>query len=158
MAKRRHEQPRDATVQLGDDVLNLIGTYASCQELCALESVSHRFKNSASCDSLWTLRALDILHEQELAIAKDVLHCSSFRQVVEAFTRVGIPCGVLGLWRAIVPTRSWASQLELSSRWLSTDSHPVAEECEARGELLRIKLAAGGFLCESIAADGSARG
>lgn len=150
----------DTTEAVGEDVIDLVATFASCRDLCTLGRVCRRFGPVSVRESLWELRALDILPSRpQLHSAMAKLHLVSYRQLVEAFTRIGIPGGVLGFWSAEAPTRSWAAQLELSSRLLSSPSleRPTLEEREARGELLRISLSARGFLCESIAPDGTSR-
>lgn len=150
----------DSTKPIGEDIINLVATFASCGDLCTLSFVCKRFRPVASQDDLWELRALDVLPSRDqLLSAMAELHLSSFRQLVEAFARVGIPGGVLGFWRAEVPAKSWAEQLELSSRLLSSPGEQglAAEETDMRGELLRISLSAGGFLCESIASNGTRR-
>ncbi|CBJ32163.1 expressed unknown protein [Ectocarpus siliculosus] len=81
------------------------------------------------------------------------LKLTSFRQLVEAFTLIGIPGGVLGFWQAEAPTLSWDVQQQQQG---GLDGATVQER-EARGELLRITLEAGGFLCESIAPNGTRR-
>lgn len=157
----------DTTQLVSDDIINTIATFGSCQDLCILGRVCKRFSPLPFHDDLWELRALDILPSvQQLRSAMAELKLTSCRQLVEAFTRIGIPGGVLGFWQAEAPTlSSLAAQMELSAHVLpSAPPHgggagapTVQEELEARGELLKITLEAGGFLCESIAANGACR-
>lgn len=150
----------DTTQAVGEDIINLVATYASCRDLCTLGSVCRRFAPLPGRESLWELRALDILPSRlRLRSAMSELRITSYRQLVEAFTKIGIPGGVLGFWQAGKPSRSWTEQLEFSSR-PSPPERPgptVEEEEEARGELLRISLAAGRFQCDSIAPNGTSR-
>lgn len=152
----------DTTQMVGEDIISLVATFASWRALCTLGCVCRRFAPVAARESLWELRALDIIPSRpQLRSALSELNLSSYRQLVEVFTRIGIPGGVLGFWRADAPVRSWRAQLELSSRLLSSSSMlcgPTAQEIEARGELLRISLADGGFLCESVSPNGTSRG
>lgn len=151
---------QDTTQAVGEDIIYLVATFASCRDLCTLGSVCQRFAHIPTRKSLWLLRALDILHSlPEAHAAMSELHLNSYRQLVQAFTSVKIPAGVLGMWRRDVPARSWAAQQEILSRISSAPTlHGTpAEEEEARGELLRISLIAGGFLCETILPDGTRR-
>lgn len=157
---RRASNAVDTTQAVGEDILQLVATFISCPDLCHLGCVSRRFAALPRDESLWALRALDILPVRQLYAAMSELHLTSYRQLVEVFTRIGIPGGVLGFWKADAPSSGpWAAQLELSSRLLSsTVQGPTAADTEARGELLRISLDSGGFLCESIAPNGTSRG
>lgn len=149
----------DTTQAVDDDIINLVATYASCRDLCTLGCVCRRFAPLPARESLWELRALDILPSRpRLRSAMSELRITSYRQLVEAFTKIGIPGGVLGFWQAEKPSRSWAAQLEFSNR-LSPPGRqvPTVEEEEARGELLKISLAAGRFQCDSIAPNGTSR-
>ncbi|CAN0217997.1 unnamed protein product [Pylaiella littoralis] len=155
--------PPDTTQVVSDDIINMIATFSSCQDLCTFGRICRRFSPLPFHDDLWELRALDILPTvQQLRSAMSELKLTSYRQLVEAFTRIGIPAGVLGFWQAQTPTLSWAAQTELSARLLPDasshqggDGATTAQELEARGELLRITLEAGGFVCESIAGNGT---
>lgn len=149
----------DTTQLVSDDIMNMVFSYASCRELCVLGRVCRRFSPLPFHDGLWELRALDILPSlSHLRAAMAELTLTTCRELVETFTRIGIPGGVLGFW-----------QMDLDSDALPPDAsqrhqgigHPTAEdreeELEARGELLRISLEGGGFLCESIEPNGSRR-
>lgn len=152
----------DMTQAMGEDMLQLVATFTSCTDLCHLGCVSKRFSALPRDESMWALRALDILPVRQLYAAMSELHLTSFRQLVEVFTRIGIPGGVLGFWRAdALSSGSWAAaQLELLSSTTQgpTAAATAANEAEACGELLRISLDSGGFLCESIAPNGTSRG
>lgn len=153
------QRKADTTQTVGEDIIILVATFASCRDLCTLGCVCRRFAPLPARESLWELRALDILPSRpRLLSAMSELRITSYRQLVEAFTKIGIPGGVLGFWQAEKPSRSWAAQLEFSSR-LSPPGRegPTVEEEEARGELLRISLAAGRFQCDSIAPNGTSR-
>ena len=152
----------DTTQAVGEDIINLVATFASCRDLCTLGCVCRRFAPLPAIESLWELRALDILTSRpRLRSAMSELRITSYRQLVEAFTKIGIPGGVLGFWQAQKPSRSWAAQLEISSRVCPPgEQGPTVEEEEeeeARGELLRISMAAGRFHCDSIAPNGTSR-
>lgn len=132
---------------MNDDMILCIATFASCQDLCVLGRVCRRFSPLPFHEDIWELRALDILPSlPELRSAMDALKLNSCRQLIEAFTRIGIPGGVLGFWQA-----------EASAAPPGEHLTPTLQELEARGELLRITLEAGGFLCESIAPNGTRR-
>ncbi|CAM9533918.1 unnamed protein product, partial [Hapterophycus canaliculatus] len=131
---------------VNDDMILCIAAFASCRDLGVLGRACRRFSPLPFHEDIWELRALDILPSlPELRSAMDALKLTSCRQLVEAFTRIGIPGGVLGFWQA---EASAVTPGELS---------PTLQELEARGELLRITLEAGGFLCESIAPNGTRR-
>lgn len=143
----------DKTHLLDDDIINMVATFASCQDLCVLAEVCRRFSPLPYYDDLWELRALDILPSvPQVRSAMAQLKLTSFRQLVEAFTLIGIPGGVLGFWQAEAPTLSWDVQQQQGGL-----GGAAVQELEARGELLRITLEAGGFLCESIAPNGTRR-
>ncbi|CAM9309900.1 unnamed protein product [Ectocarpus sp. 8 AP-2014] len=158
-AERPEQMPRaaadDKTHLLDDDIINVVATFASCHDLCVLAEVCRRFSPLPFCDDLWELRALDILPSApQVHSAMAQLKLTSCRQLVEAFTLIGIPGGVLGFWQAEAPTLSWDVQQQQQQGGLDG---ATVQEREARGELLRITLEAGGFLCESIAPNGTRR-
>lgn len=167
----------DTTLMVSDDIINMVATFASCRDLCNLGQVCRRFSPLPFHEDLWQLRALDILAgAAQLRSAMSELSLGTCRELVETLTRIGIPGGVLGFWQAEPPSLSSAAQMELlSARLLSGaagrrqqyqqhqqeggggGSGPSTEELEARGELLRIGLEAGGFVCESISPNGVRR-
>ncbi|CAB1103302.1 unnamed protein product [Ectocarpus sp. CCAP 1310/34] len=157
-AERPQQMPRaaadDKTRLLDDDTINVVASFASCHDLCVLAEVCRRFSPLPFCDDLWELRALDILPSvPQVHSAMSQLKLTSFRQLVEAFTLIGIPGGVLGFWQAEAPTLAWDVQQQQQGGLDGT----TVQQPEARGELLRITLEAGGFLCESIAPSGTRR-
>ena len=167
----------DATLLVSDDIINMVATFASCRDLCNLGQVCRRFSPLPFHEDLWELRALDILPGvAELRSAMSELSLASCRELVETFTRIGIPGGVLGFWQAEPPSLSLSSAAAqmLSAGLLSGGAPPrhrqqqqqqedgggngpSTGELEAKGELLRIGLEAGGFVCESISPDGVRR-
>lgn len=169
--------PVDTTLMVSDDIINMVATFASCRDLCNLGQVCRRFSPLPFHEDLWELRALDILYgAPQLRSAMSALSLATCRELVETFTRIGIPGGVLGFWQAEPPSlTSAAAGMELlSARLLSGapphrrqqqqqeggvggGAGPSTEELETRGELLRIGLEAGGFVCETIAPDGVRR-
>eukprot|EP00752_Nemacystus_decipiens_P003453 g3188.t1 len=171
----------DTTLLVSDDIINMVATFATCRDLCSLGQVCRRFSPLPFHEDLWELRALDILPGvAQLRSAMSQLALTSCRELVETFTRIGIPGGVLGFWQAEPPSLSSAARTELLSALLLShggggaprrhrrrrqqqggdgngNNGPSTEELEAKGELLRIGLEAGGFVCESIAPDGVRR-
>lgn len=166
----------DTTLLVSDDIINMVATFASCRDLCVLGQVCRRFSPLPFHEDLWELRALDILPGvPQLRSAMAELSLATCRELVETFTRVGIPGGILGFWQAEPPSLSslGARQdgggggagsgagvgvvegLPLPSPSPSLSAQEL--ELEARGELLRIAAEAGGFVCESIAPDGARR-
>lgn len=116
--------------------------------------VCGRFSAVSARESIWKLRCEDILSQEEVDAAIAALHLSSYRQLVETFTRIGIPCGVLGLWKADV-SQDQRDPRELGpvSSTSQSGSRQTPHHTCARGELLRITLVGGGFLCESISSE-----
>lgn len=174
------ESTADATLLLSDDMINIVATFASCRDLCSLGQVCRRFSPLPFQEDLWELRALDVLprrSQSQLRSAMAMLSLASCRELVETFARIGIPGGVLGFWQAEPPSPAAAAAAAAAqaespfARLLSTappapppqqqqqeqQERPSAEELEARGELLRIGLEAGGFVCESVAPNGARR-
>lgn len=141
----------------------MVAIYCNCRALCRLGSVSRRFRHIPSTEQLWKLRALDILPcPAQLESAKSALNLGTYRQFVEAFTRIGIPCGVLGFWRADARTTGEAERRPAAGTGATVTGSAAAAEAEetaeGHGELLRISLSGGGFLGESISPTGSCRG
>lgn len=166
----RDPDGRDQTREIGDDIFALVATFANPKELCRLGCLGRRFRHIPLTEHLWELRALEILPRAQLEAAKVSLGLTSYRQVVEVSTRIRIPHGVLGFWRADAPSPRdppWAPHLELLSQAAvamrasddgGTGGRQVLEDTDARGELLRISFSGRGFLCESISPSGNCRG
>lgn len=149
----------DKTQLLSDDIMNMVFSYASCRELCLLGRVCRRFSPLPFHDGLWELRALDVLPSvSHLRAAMAELTLTTCRELVETFTRIGIPGGILGFWQMDLdshPLLPDGSAHHPHSRPLDLGCSAEEHEVESRGELLRISLESGGFLCESIEPNGS---
>ncbi|CAM9631142.1 unnamed protein product [Choristocarpus tenellus] len=132
-----------------------------------MQEVSSRFKDLASAESLWKLRAADIISMERGSTAMAALQLCSYRQLVETFLRIGIPGEMVGYWRADVkcslsmerPMAGFDSLYENACRTTTQHYDDTGSPwVNTRGELLRILLVKGGFYCESIEPDGATHG
>lgn len=150
-----HHESSSMTQTL-EDIIIYVAMFLSYRDLCTLGCVCRRYEPLPAYDPLWEQHALAIVRSpQQLRTVVSALNLSSNRQVVEIFKRIGIPRGVLGLWRADGPIRSWSVKQELLGTLLPQQGPTAVESARAQGELLRLSLVAGGFLCESIDPNGS---
>ncbi len=150
----------DKTQLVSDDIMNMLFSFASCRELCVLGLVCRRFSPLPFHDGLWELRALDVLPSvSHLRAAMAELTLASCRELIETFTRIGIPGGILGFWQMDLDSDPELLPDESAHRprprSVGLGSSAEEQEIDSRGELLRISLEAGGFLCESIEPNGS---
>lgn len=153
LATAHHESTMTQTLE---DIIIYVATFLSYQDLCTLGRVCRRYKPLPTYDLLWEQHALAIVRSpQQLRTVVSALNLSSNRQVVEIFKRIGIPRGILGLWRADGPIRSWSVKQEQPGSLLPQQGPTVLESTRAQGELLRLSLVAGGFFCESINPNGT---
>lgn len=145
----------DTMRSVGDDVVAMVATYCDCKALCRLGSVSRRFRHIPSNDMLWKLRALDILPLAQMESAKAAFGFACYRHLVETFTRIGIPHGVLGFWRGDGPIMTARETPPVEPEVAAAKKSEGADRTDGHGELLRISYSSGGFLGESISPAGT---
>lgn len=157
--KHRRWSASDPTLAVSDDIILMTATFLNLAELSAFGCVCRRFTTVQARETVWKLRALDVLPAEEVEAAMSALDLTSHRQLLEIFTRVGIPHGVLGFWKTDSPAPSWSNagrpfHGRVSSTTSSTELS-MGECADARGELLRIRLVSSGFLCETVTPKGA---
>ncbi|CAM9887589.1 unnamed protein product [Choristocarpus tenellus] len=135
---------------LSSDLMLEFLSFGTHTDLCHLQSVSRDLNEAAGKENLWKslVAAEGLLGRDEIAPAISALGLSSHKQLVEVLTRIGIPSGVIGYWKA---------DFRRHGNWSGSDLNDDYG-FSAKGELLRISVTEGGILGESILPQGSTRG